>query len=146
VTTRKAAPPQDGVELMESNAADTAAPLSPEQLQARIAQLEAQLDVVRTSTRNSAADWPADPDALMDVNIPKSPTGFAVRINGNKFAGPMRIKRRQLETVLYMLSNKLRIERERLQVRGNLVGIHELDPQDVVSRVARRPAVHIEDV
>lgn len=103
-------------------------------LEARILELQAQL----TAATPTAPDFPMDPDALIKFDVPLSPTGFAVELNGKKIVGPGPWPRRVLDQVLHVLSVAQQSERERVKDRG--VGFLEsrLDSQDYGSRAMRR--------
>lgn len=128
-------------DAVEDAAEETATPEErTARLEARILELEAKLEASKMELPSMASVqvWPEDPDELVEAVIPPGPTGFPMEVNGKKYVGKMKVKRRILDTVLYMLSTANQMEHERLSARGTEIPLSRLDPNDVVSRIKKR--------
>ena len=112
---------------------------NPAKLEKRIEELQAQLAVEQAKvTAATPPDMPVDPESEVDAVFPYSATGFAVRVNGKRYVGKMRVTRKVYDLVMNMLSVKNQIERERMADRGSAVLGSKLDPLDYGSRIAQR--------
>ena len=113
-------------------------PQTAEQLEARIAELEAENKALARRASNAPIELPDNPEEEVTVTIPLTTTGFPITINGKKYAGKMTLKRRVLEQVLSMLGAHAQIQQELTHARGSEVRMGQLMDTDAVSRIKMR--------
>ena len=119
--------------------------LSREELEAKVASLQADVDklVVASASRKTSGSvnalvWNASKteDGKYVVNIPTTPGGGALCINGEPMVGIKTLTETQLQQVAEYHTRCQDMENHRYDVRGNAAPIELVPQSDVMSRRA----------